>query len=457
MTDRRAWLVGFDADAVQDYVFGAVRPTDIAGASWLVERFAVEAGDAAAATGCEVVYVGGGNGTFFAPDESAARALTERLETSYREHTKGAATVAAAFVPTTGRFADDRRALAVALAQRKSHRALDTPSDTVIEVGTWPTDVCEACGRERATTIDRVGDHEERIGEQCRERRLRGRAGRPPQRDEVWIDVTRDLSEITAERSSLIAAVYLDADRAGQRLAEFGNPEDLSRFATALRQATRKAIFDAVDVHHLEGKVVAPVVGGDDVLLLCDASHACALVDTLWRRLDHHQRDGGLEPLLAFSGGVAITSPQLPLRVAVRSAQEALGLAKQARRPDQPEAHVALLSVSERRLHTPGQPIFGRAIPRSCWWGAGPSVRELVEAMSKVGRTQRAGLAADLLGPSTAMARLDVDYRAARSDAVREVSGLADRVSQRLDGEVSWSALMVGALLLAEVAEVTAR
>jgi hypothetical protein len=438
-----AHLVAFDVDAIKDYVFGAVRPLDIAGASRIVEEFTVEVGREDGA-----IFAGGGNGLLRVMSEQAAVDRCEELEARFADRTGGGGSCTAAYVPEGDDFAGARRLLQYRLARRKAERQLDEAS---LELVAPATQVCQACGQEPGDIPAQREDADERwIGRWCARRREVARRSRRFRGQPAPAWSIEELSTSTQERRPTIAAVYLDADGAGRRLLGLDGVR-LAGFARDVQQVTRQALDDAIGKLGLEGHYLAPVVGGDDLLVLLDSAHATAMLRELWDGLGPLQTRWGL----SFSGGVAFGPARIPLRLLVERAEDALRLAK--RRP--PSANegvgpaVVVTSLLGGRLHDPGKPLFGGPVPQAAW----PQLEALVDALGRVAPAQRAGIAIDLAQPSEQLIALDLEYRATadrdQGRAVAEVVGQARRLAQQLQPtlpEARLPVVLLGGLVTGE-------
>jgi nucleotide-binding universal stress UspA family protein len=427
------YLVGYDVFGIQRYVFEPVRPLDIAGGSALLERFASEAKAIAAACGAETIYSAGGGGLFIVPDESTAERLPEDFRKTLEGLTKGSASAVSASVGLDADFRDARERLRRRLGDERLAQSIDRPSDVLLPSGTRPEEVCQACGLEiadRQSQVGRGADGEmERIGPRCHTRREEGRE----RRQATGIPETiRDLFPREEEddargperlpRGAVLAALYLDGDGLGRRLGEIADPHELRCASTAVTDRVKHVLQSIRGNGGRDGAtILAPVVGGDDMILFCDARRAAALLEDLWSALEQEVRLGG-EPV-RFSAAIVLSDPYLPLRLLFDEAKRGLERAKERSRKEA-TAHVELRTLLGRRLHgARGTSLAGAPLPRSQFWGGSPSFRTLVESVSTVGRAQRSGIAEDLSEPSVELRDLLLDERAAResgrgSDAV---------------------------------------
>lgn len=461
-------LAGFDVDAIQDYVFATARPIDILGGSQLIEHFGDHATDLAKAAGGKVVYVGGGAGTFEFPAFDDAHAFAIRVERELHDWTRGAARASAAAVPVDSEFGSAAAELAAAIARRKQTRWLDEPGTVLADVAD-PRALCQACGREPATHDDQLGGSDtEKIGERCHHRRRYGRehrhSGHVEQatdlndlfggRDTVVVDEPAGATGATGRR--LLAAVYLDVDRAGERLARCSTSKELADLSAHLRDGTQRAFAEAVERLGLDGRVLAPVVGGDDVLVFVDAAVAGSLLSAILEGIDRYvTKPTGLHS----SAGIVIAVRFLPLRLLTQRAGVALRAAKEASyrgAPGRAEPHISFHVVGRVRRSAPSDGVvFGAPMPASRWVRidtrgrsdrTGADIGDVIDYLRDLPPAQRAGLLADLAQQPESLMELDIEYRAthrsspslaAAVEAAREVATATD---------ARWWQVLAGAL-----------
>lgn len=431
------YLVGYDVAGVHRYVFEPVRPVDVAGGSALLERFAVETVRVARALGATEIYSAGGTGLFQVEDEKTAISLAARLTGTLEALTAGGARCTAAWVESSGDFAADRRRLTDELRRARFQETLGAPPRQLLAAGTWPSQVCEACGREVRIATRRVGDDDEGIGPRC-EARYQAARGHAPTIAEV---LGGEGAEVP--RGALLAAVYVDADDLGARVAGMASSDDLSRFSASLTGLVQDAVRDA-------GTALSPrpllqvAVGGDDALLFCDAARLPALTGAVWARLA-----GAATPLgVRFSTGIAFGEPFLPLRLYFGAAEVALRAAK-SRSHTSGRACVGVRTLQAGPRGGAGD-VLGGPVPQEIFPGDA-GVWALVDRVRAIMAAQRAALSDDLSVGSREEAELAVRYRATRDpgvgDALRRAEALA--AAHGLDH----LALLKGVLALAVVPE----
>lgn len=432
--------LSYDVDRIGDYVFGAVSPTEVSGASRILEDYSKRARHIVEGKGGATVFSGGGSGLFRMTDPGSVTAVAQDLDRTLRDETAGAASVTVVDVAASERFADTWRSLQRRMRDAKLAKATDDPCAVLVPPGTDPRELCESCGRELAT-------HEDggvRLGDQCRIRRDYGRRDRSPVDGEAWVEATRELERLIDDRErEIAAAVYLDADRMGDRLGAISTEDELRQLSEGLRDGCKAAVTGAVGELGLEGRVVTPVVGGDDVLVITSASRALDVLGALRRHLDQRlgSLPGGAVPM---SAGVAFGPLRAPLRVLFEHAKDALRAAKRASAVVA-EPHAAFTSFASMAGHVPGTLLLGGAVPASRL----AALETAVAAVEKVGTTQRSGIRTDLAEPSPLVRALALDYRGARNPPVAALLRSAERVPVTgADGAADHRSILLGLLAL---------
>ncbi|MCC6222190.1 MAG: hypothetical protein IT201_01710 [Thermoleophilia bacterium] len=444
------YLVGYDVPGIQRYVFEPVRPLDIMGGSTLLECFGSSAETIASDHSAQTIYSAGGGGLFVAADESVACRVAQSLAGRLAQLTDGGAAIACAAVVLDGDFRKARMRLRRRLDEERLARLICQPSEVLLAAGTRPDEVCQACGLELADRDSAIGtgaDQEtERIGPRCHARREEGRERRKATGTPETI---RDLFRRTEEdevrgperlpRGAALAALYLDGDGLGHQLAEIADANKLRNVSKGVTSGVARVLQSVTGNGSRDGAaILTPVVGGDDVVVFCDARRAIRLLDQLWSGLERHVRLDGAPA--RFSAATVLSDPHLPLRLVFDEAKRGLERAKEFSRRTN-AAHVELRTLLGRRLHGGrGTSLAGAPFPRERFWGDGPSLRTLVESLSTVGRAQRSGLANDLSEPSVELRNLLLAERATRGkqrgdDTVERTLEEARSLAQACDGE----------------------
>jgi hypothetical protein len=423
--------VSFDVDGIAAYVFAAVSPSEVMGASRLIEDFCQRAEKFAHQRGGKAVFVGGGSGVVEL-DEDAVPAFTEALRDDLAARTKGAATCTLVAVPATGDFGDCWAALTAEMSRAKRERGLRRSLATLVDADTPPDQVCGSCGREPGDAGVR---HDRPVGPQClaRANAADDVVVLADRRVRVTCNLEEMMSKSDGEGRDLLATIYLDADNLGVRLQAVRDATELGSFAASLRRGVQVAVSMTVGSCGLDGQVVLPVVGGDDVVLICDAGRTLEVLAALWEHLDVALEGvGGAEPL-RFSAGVAIGPVRAPLRVHFDLARRALKAAKarskraagKASAAGAGEPYVEVRSFAPLAGHSGDEPLFGEPVPRSALDG----FVALVGQIRSLPRAQVAGLRHDLDEAVPVVRTLHLDYRAARHAGVASVCASAEAVA----------------------------
>lgn len=432
-----ATFLAFDVDAIAAYVFGAVSPTEVMGASRLIEQFCGKAEELSSQRGGTVVFQGGGSGVVEIDDAKAGE-LGRALRDELAKLTERAATCTIVSTPASEDFASCWARLTARMARAKRERGLRREMGVNLPKGLPPSQVCTSCGREPG---DAEMWHDRPIGSQCRAR-VKAAVPVVTLADRA-VRVTRNLEEMVRSSDDvereILATVYLDADGLGTRLQAARSSEGLRRLASSLRHGIHAAVAATVQGTDLDGKVVLPVVGGDDVVLVCEARRALEVLAALWEHLDEALADVDPEAPLRFSAGISFGPLRAPLRVHFDLARRALKEAKNKARtvaakangptvgPTEP--YVQLRSFAPLAGHRPDVPLFGRALPRSAF----ADVSRLIDGIRSLPNSQVTGLRRDIDEPVGVLRQLHLDYRAARNEECSRFCAEAGLVADRFD------------------------
>lgn len=418
-------LLAYDISGIHRYVFAPVRPVDVLGGSSILENFASQAERIVQNHAGTTVYSGGGQGVFHLARESAD-AAAGALGTALSSATAGAVELVTAMAGAQHNFAAARRELNAALAAARFRAVVAPPSRVLVPGATNQGAVCEGCGVEVGVARDPYRN--DLLGKQCQARRAMGRSTGLPSIPRLF-ELEDDEATVTG---GTLAAVYADADRLGAHLAGIASEQHVASLAAHLRAATQAARQAAASAAGGSQRILAPVVGGDDLLVFCNARRLFEVVAAIQTSLANVASTHGIR----FSMGIVLGNPTVPLRQYFDEAEAALDEAKGASyRTGQP--HVQIHSLMTGRHRRPSGPILPVPLPAAAFNG-GPTggigdLVGLVGTTKNVGSSQRAGLFLDLSEESTAMSELLVEERAAKDSAVsaawRNAGALAGRVA----------------------------
>lgn len=388
----RPWLVGYDANGIQELVTASSRPIAMFGASATIARF----DEAARREG--TIFAGGGRGVELVASEEAAKDRAAQLVDGFRKQTWGGV-MATAFVPYD--------AASPAQSLRWLRRKLEVEKDQAAPVnGMIPAaknEQCADCGtykaRHRSTRPDWQG---EMVCDRCD---AMANAGRQSSRAiDERIKSLVDLSP----SSGRIAAVSVDGNDLGHF---FESLESLDQMAAASEAIT--GVFERANAEALRALAherVSLATGGDDIRLFLAwddlLDYVGALVPTIEREADALARLGAPFTHLAGLGvgiGAVVADARLPASRLMTYAHELERSAKRLCRPSgQGKAGASRVrSAFDFAVLTAGDASFrgldGRAAetdrPVDMAAAAWAQLRRSAEALAAIPRAQRAVLA----------------------------------------------------------------
>lgn len=381
-------LVSFDVDRIKEFVLASLRPLEIQGASEIVKdlsrdrplpwhqppelpscsvyRILEEEG-----LGAEhVLFAGGGTGLLIVATDKASRiADTVRSRFAKASEVGSCTVVWRAFSPhelvagpdlptpppalppglrlcrsdTDGACPFGRivQLLADDLRQAKEER-LDPP------IAPLPGILrrCDGCGVRAAEKPWQFEDRSDWLCAPCYHHRQRGRLERRwLEKEKPELETAESINDIVgpeAERG-YIAVIYADANGMGQMLFAMERMADYALFSQTVTEVFDTVIADIVQGFNLKGRYQAPILGGDDLLLLVPAGKAAEIVASLRERVKAQfstradalppaqETVAGLLRQITLSVGFAIVPAHFNIRFSVDYAEALLRRAKEAR------------------------------------------------------------------------------------------------------------------------------
>jgi len=318
-------LLSFDVDRIKDYVFATSRPLEVKGGSDILKSITdVGAPDGLykwlSSLGIEeknVIFAGGGSGLILLP-ASQAEDAKRAIEEGYRKETISATCTAVyeLFHPheliygkdinTTlqecgGRYFDKGyieryksgkrmafgkivKLLSFKLRRRKEEKALEELS-TFFVPGFLKR--CTSCGIYPAVEQDPF-IKEDYLCNACYHKREVARKGRGNEALSL-----EEIVRINKKEEDDLALIYADLCKTGYLLEKAETMEDLSALSKALLEVMEKTKEEIVVRYKLDGRYQAPVVGGDDIVLLIPARYTVDVVRDLCERWKANlQREG---------------------------------------------------------------------------------------------------------------------------------------------------------------------
>lgn len=351
-----AFLVLFDTDRIQEFVFATRKLRAIRGGSFLLEDLNRRTADLIKVHGGKGIYVGGGAGAAEFSELDKAKSFCGALEKRYRDET---------LIASLTTWIEPRKSVAeafpdwVARGERGLRRCKEAKMRVVPHIVNPYAKVCDLCGRLPAAVHHKEGylcqacliqwDNGVRYKHTAIYRAIETKAG------DITLEWPKDLEEIGAagDPPGYIGLIYSDGNRMGRRRQELlakAGPEKAeavyARFSTCVDQATRQAMVEAVlaCLGVPENGKTYPVqffiTGGDDMLAAVPAAQAVPIAlkfGELFREYYKNGRNGengsppfpGLDEPASVAIGVALAKQNYPLHSLIHTAHELQQSAKQ--------------------------------------------------------------------------------------------------------------------------------
>ncbi|XXT20431.1 hypothetical protein WME94_02525 [Sorangium sp. So ce429] len=316
------WLVGYDANGIQELVTSSSRPIAMFGASTTIARF--DQGARRDTT----IFAGGGRGVELAPSEQAAMARAEELTADFRRKTWGGVMASACVPYDAGSPGQSLRWLRRKLEIQKDQAA---PPGGMLP--STKGEQCADCTTYLARLPSRRPDAQgEMVCDRCH----------------AMADAGRENSRINEERvqsllalspgTQRVAAVSIDGNDLGDFFDSLESLEQLAAASDAIGNLFREAHGEALD--GIARDKISLATGGDDVRLFLaweDLIHyAGSFVAAVERRADLLASQGAPFTRLAGLGvgiGAVVADAHLPASRLMAYAHELERSAKRLCRP----------------------------------------------------------------------------------------------------------------------------
>ncbi len=361
---NEAVLLILEVSGIQQYVFSTNKRAENAGASQLIDGLSQVFRLAASGTGAEELMVSSGKIIARAADAATARQLISDVTVEMLIKAPGVDVVGAITDPVD--LDDDH---ATAMAVRRLHRraarlrsARPGPTERFPRLP-WVAE-CATSGLPASGRDHRFGDDQDRSAmSQAKWQAWDDAVGRfarllsVPEGDvRRWARQLDDNSNAVGDGSGgsgrpleWVGVIHADGNGIGGLLqraswlqpegADLTYHEALGRFSHALRRCAEKALVDAHEV--VERCPLLPlVVGGDDLTVLIDGTHALAFADAYLSAFEEITGDDdylagvasrasrGVSSWLTACAGVAVVKPHFPFSAAYDLAQDLTDNAK---------------------------------------------------------------------------------------------------------------------------------
>lgn len=257
----RPWLVGYDANGIQEIITSCGRPVSMRGASETITQFDRTAGDDP-----RTIFAGGGRGVCLAGSEGEAKELAEALGERFRDKTEYGV-MAACYVP----FDRDAEAESIRWLRHRLEIEKDAAYTPTPELPTQKELECAYC-RQYPACIPHERDGEiEKVCKRCDKMIGEGREQG---------EMRRSLADIAEDQR--IAAVSADGNNLGALFESLSSLEELAATSQAIKSIFARAHEKALEQVRKE-KRVPLMTGGDDVRAFLAPSRLLQYVETLGR------------------------------------------------------------------------------------------------------------------------------------------------------------------------------
>lgn len=281
------WLVGYDANAIQELITASGRPISMRGASEAISEF-----DKRVCKHELAIFAGGGRGVVLARSQKEADEQARALVERYRTATRGGIMASCAV-----RF--ERGGDAEAHSIRWLRHRLEIAKGAALPPGgalpTGKEDECAYCRRYLAAQQRTRDGQPERVCVQCSAMLDRGNDAER-QRGERRGEMSQSIAEIATE--GWIAVVSADGNNLGALFESLGSLVELAVVSQVVADSFRSAQRQAIEP--IPEKQRLPLVtGGDDVRAFLPPGEVLGYVERLTRGVesaaaDHARAAGGL-------------------------------------------------------------------------------------------------------------------------------------------------------------------
>lgn len=308
-------LVSFDVDRIKDFVFSSVKLLEISGASEMVKDLTCPPQNGVEAPHCSVyriledqhlsadnvVFAGGGTGMLVVPADMAeilAKEISDRFAGAVK--TGSCTTIWRAFHPHelilgpdiaagdsffpgvklpvgASGFGSVMRLMADELREKKEEKMVPA-------IFSLPGYVarCASCGIRPALKRDKLSWDDELLCESCFTQRKRGRDTKTDLSGQL-LEMAQSINDILREDAErgYVGVIHADADQMGRKLMQMQTLDDMAIFSSTVTRVIEDIRVHLVSKHELSRQYQAPIVGGDDILLIVPAHKTPVIVADL--------------------------------------------------------------------------------------------------------------------------------------------------------------------------------
>lgn len=350
-------IISYDVDSIKSYIFAPDEFQKIIGGSVLIRQFDEEIAENLKDLAVRI-FSGGGSGMFLVSKQNCERTKETIVET-FKNKVPGAsitvvseelskikeffgcssqnrtALVSDFKIPTEPTFYGVFSYMASKMGREKRNKV--RTSEVLVNANQEP---CEICG---------VGKPENgRVCRACIEKgnaveNLKFGSGKGLF-ESLWKTMSLNLNEIATKSSEgqrgWLGVIYGDGNNLGKIYKQINIASEYAKFSENLEKAILKAVENVAKQWHLYKKFAAPILGGDDLMLLVPADRVFNVLESLISELSTDEFLKSKD--ITFSFGVAVVPSTLPVRFIFELAQKLLKSAKESSYANQRKGfHVA--------------------------------------------------------------------------------------------------------------------
>lgn len=409
--EKTVALVSFDVDKIKEFVFSTTKPLEIQGASALVsdltesntsnKSLVDKILESKGLTRENKLFAGGGTGLLIVPKEKGQEIASEIQNQFAKETLTGSCTtvlqefalhelIVGSDTPSidntklpSGTIVitkEGRQALSFGEVFRQLADRLRESKEEKLFLPLPPLPGilhrCQSCGVEAASEWDKIQVEEireelpDRICETCSRKRKKGRDERKKLKDTPFQTALSIDNIAGAEERGYLAVLHADANNMGRLLSQLPSMADYAVFSRTVDKVMREVAKDIVREHNLTNCYQAPIIGGDDILLIIPAQKVAGVAKDLMEKIKEKFARAAGEiggdvashlKKVGMSLGFVIVPSHFAIRFATDYAETLLHSAKEKRYETEEDcldylvikdASPLIMSISDlRRLH----------------------------------------------------------------------------------------------------------
>jgi len=328
--EQKLSIMSYDVPSIKKYIFASNDFKAIVGASKALDKFDSTAKKVLEAEGTHVIITAGGTGLAICRISNKEK-IEEKLKKSFTENVPGAKLIIS-FVDlptkeimnglqdlcdyspqselieklnTQNKFSDLFQFLSVKLRENRNY-ALN-------EYSVIPPEIkrCEFCNQEPATIKLPSYEEEVEICEYCYKKHELGRKfiENNDNRMASGIDDI-DIETNPSRKTKWYGVIYIDGNNLGQLYSRIKDEEDYKKKSEKIDYTVKNSLNKIISEFSLEKKYLAPILGGDDLLLFLPA----ALAFDVFNKLSSEIEKGFKELGIGFCASIAIIPKKLPIK-----------------------------------------------------------------------------------------------------------------------------------------------